>query len=86
VGGLKPYHVTKEGLANVPEYQAVQNLRSRQCQDRYAPNVKYKLARIFDLNKYHNEEYDRYKAERLLRYLPSSVKEELAEFPYGNAH
>ena len=89
LGGKKPYHVTKEGLARTfqnirlfKDLTVLDNVRIAMHQ-----NVRYRLGSAFlHLNKYHNEEDELMaEAERLLGIFHLAHKKyELARnLPYG---
>ncbi|MGI6605617.1 MAG: ABC transporter ATP-binding protein [Peptococcia bacterium] len=89
IGGLKPYNVTKAGLARTfqnirlfKDLTVLDNVRIAMHQ-----NIQYKLTSAFiHLNKFHNEETRlREEAERLLDIFQlANKKDELAKnLPYG---
>jgi len=89
LGGLKPYQVTKEGLART--FQNIRLFKDLTVLDNVRiavhQNVQYKLlSAFFHLDRFHNEE-DKIKteAERLLDIFQlSNKKQELAKnLPYG---
>ena len=89
LGGKKPYHVTKEGLART--FQNIRLFKDLTVMDNVRiamhQNVKYGLVSAFlHFNKYHKEEDElKAEAERLLEIFHLSHKKmELARnLPYG---